>query len=618
MEHVHVSPSDFQSKYDWFTNFGRYMRRIDCLHTADGSPDWLWISVIIACTVGVIISYLKIYHFWIKCYFGEQKQYRNPKMLQLANIFLFCAITGYALSIVMFFWPAYRLMGLLLIAVTVISQVFAYDLSALRTALSAVRFKRELEAEQITLKQRNRTLESIYQNVKSAFLLIDHNFEIEDGFTDSCKTIIASDIAAGMKLTDALHMDQRNADNFQVLLGQVFEDMLPEELSVGQLPAKHAVGGRVLQLEPSVVRRDDGSVKYVLFTVFDISRQEKIECENIKNQALLKVLQQKDAFVRFLLDARDLLELCAPAAESQDSPKLRASLHTIKGNAGLFDLTEIVAMIHEIENRSEITLADVREIESTFRAFLVNNFQILKLVYDGELEETYTVPEKQVLQLSHAVRRTQHLPELRAELMDWIKALQLKPAGEFLRPLLTSGENLGNRLGKPVHIAVDHPDAPVDSMALRPILRVVPHLIRNAIDHGIEPGGQRGAKPEKGQIHLDVSMSNATWVVTVRDDGQGIDTEKVVAKALDLGLVSESDARAMTEEQKNALVFHSRLSTADEITDISGRGIGVSAVADAVREMSGSLEVRSQRGQGTTFVLRIPAMEREEHLARSA
>src|SRR5256885_16740221 len=86
------------ASWDWFTNFGHYMRRIDCLSTPEGRPDWLWIGLIIAFTSGVIVAYLKIYHFWLRTYYAEERRFRNPKMLGLANVFLFCAITGYVID----------------------------------------------------------------------------------------------------------------------------------------------------------------------------------------------------------------------------------------------------------------------------------------------------------------------------------------------------------------------------------------------------------------------------------------------------------------------------------------------------------------------------------------
>lgn len=133
------------STWDWFSNFGAYFPKTHCLVRADGTPDWPWIIGLIVLNVGVLAGYLQIYRFWHRSYFSELPSDRNPKLMYLALIFLLCAITGYAFSIVLTFWPAYRLQALFLAALTVVTWAFAWNANDLRASFSAFRLQRELE-----------------------------------------------------------------------------------------------------------------------------------------------------------------------------------------------------------------------------------------------------------------------------------------------------------------------------------------------------------------------------------------------------------------------------------------------------------------------------------------
>ena len=147
-------------EFDFFTNFGRYVAPTHCLQSADGRPDWIWIGTILVLTAGVVAAYLRIYAFWRRSYLAEEAPDRNRKLMDLANIFLWCAICGYAMSMVMFFWPAYRLLAVFLGVLNWWSWRFTRDLNDLRVSLSAKRPQRELEDH---LRNRNAELEKLVE-----------------------------------------------------------------------------------------------------------------------------------------------------------------------------------------------------------------------------------------------------------------------------------------------------------------------------------------------------------------------------------------------------------------------------------------------------------------------
>ena len=130
--------------WDYFTNFGHYVARTHCVALADGTPDWPWITILVAFNAIIVIGYLKIFLFWRKSYLAEAEGDRNKPLMHLAYIFLWCAICGYVMSIVMFWWPAYRLLALFLGVLCVVTWKFAGNLGDLKVSLSAKRLQREL------------------------------------------------------------------------------------------------------------------------------------------------------------------------------------------------------------------------------------------------------------------------------------------------------------------------------------------------------------------------------------------------------------------------------------------------------------------------------------------
>jgi two-component system chemotaxis sensor kinase CheA len=134
------------------------------------------------------------------------------------------------------------------------------------------------------------------------------------------------------------------------------------------------------------------------------------------------------------------------------------------------------------------------------------------------------------------------------------------------------------------------------------------HLMRNAVDHGIEPPAERVAagKPSEGTIHLDAYHQGNQVVIEVSDDGRGIDLQKVVRKAVERGLVTPEQSQRLTENEATALIFHAGLSTAGQVTAVSGRGVGMDIVKSVMDRLKGTISVRSTLGEGTTFRLKVP------------
>ena len=162
-------------------------------------------------------------------------------------------------------------------------------------------------------------------------------------------------------------------------------------------------------------------------------------------------------------------------------------------------------------------------------------------------------------------------------------------------------------LAKQVEFVMEGKDIELDRSMLDEIGEPIVHLLRNAVDHGIESPEQRAAagKPPVGRVLLSAERDRAAVVIKVSDDGRGVDRDRVLAKARAAGLVDESQT-ALTDDELVRVIARPGFSTAEKVTDVSGRGVGVDAVYTRVRALGGSVDVRSVAGRGTTVTLRLP------------
>ena len=151
-------------------------------------------------------------------------------------------------------------------------------------------------------------------------------------------------------------------------------------------------------------------------------------------------------------------------------------------------------------------------------------------------------------------------------------------------------------------------DIELDRSILTEIEDPLIHILRNAVDHGIEPPEEREAagKPREGTIELDAARQRDHVTITVSDDGGGIDPDAMRKKAIEEGVVAESEAESMSDDEAYDLVFHPGFSTAGEVTDVSGRGVGMDVVHSTVDQLDGTVNVDSTPGEGTTVELRLP------------
>ena len=200
------------------------------------------------------------------------------------------------------------------------------------------------------------------------------------------------------------------------------------------------------------------------------------------------------------------------------------------------------------------------------------------------------------------------LDSVTAELRENVMQARMQPVGYLFRKFPRMVRDLAAMCGRQVRIEFEGQETGLDKSLLEAVRDPLTHAVRNAVDHGIEPPEERvkAGKPAEGVVRMRAYHQSGSVVIEVSDDGAGISTERVLAKAMERGLVTPEQAASMTQREALQLIFVSGFSTAKQVTSISGRGMGMDVVRTNVEKVGGSVELESQLGSGTTVRMRVP------------
>ena len=201
---------------------------------------------------------------------------------------------------------------------------------------------------------------------------------------------------------------------------------------------------------------------------------------------------------------------------------------------------------------------------------------------------------------------TQNLGTIASELQEGVMKIRMVPINQIFSRFPRVVRDLQRDLNKKINLVIEGEDTELDKSVVEDLLDPIMHCVRNSVDHGIEAPAVRKAagKPEEGTVLLKASNEGNMIVIEIKDDGAGIDAEKVRAKAIERGLVHPD--KVLTEQEVHQLIMQPGFSTADKISNISGRGVGLDVVKTMISNLKGNISVDSQKGKGTSFIIKIP------------
>ncbi|MDR7235679.1 chemotaxis protein CheA [Neobacillus drentensis] len=323
---------------------------------------------------------------------------------------------------------------------------------------------------------------------------------------------------------------------------------------------------------------------------------EKIEEENFG-----------DSFSLLLLSQREIEEIQTQLANVSEVKKVIVSeqIHQEIGLEKDVDKPSQLDQPQEKEDtadnkkkpRSKSIRVDIEKLDH-----LMNLFSEL-IIDRGRLEQ---IARKSGL--SELTETVEHMTRISTDLQDLVLNMRMVPVEQVFNRFPRLVRDLAKELNKKVHLVLEGAETELDRTVIDEIGDPLVHLLRNALDHGLESMEERKAsnKNEEGTILLKAYHGGNHVFIEVVDDGKGINREKVLSKAIERGVVSSEEAKSLTDQQIYALIFSSGFSTADKISDISGRGVGLDVVKTKIESLGGVISIDSTPGQGSIFHIQLP------------
>jgi two-component system chemotaxis sensor kinase CheA len=217
-------------------------------------------------------------------------------------------------------------------------------------------------------------------------------------------------------------------------------------------------------------------------------------------------------------------------------------------------------------------------------------------------------PDLEGLELENFTKASQHMTKLVRDLQEMAMTIRMIPVAGLFRRMIRLVHDLSRKSGKQVDLQLSGEETEVDKTVIEIITDPLVHILRNSMDHGLESVAERQAsnKADTGVVRLSAAHEEGSIVISIADDGRGLNKEKIRDKAVENGLYSREEATALSDTEIYQLIFAPGFSTAEKVTDISGRGVGMDVVRQNLKKIRGEVEVESTSGVGSTITLRIP------------
>ncbi|MCD9022172.1 ATP-binding protein [Cohnella silvisoli] len=489
-----------------------------------------------------------------------------------------------------------------------------------------------------TVQKRTAAIQNLLNYAQQGFFTVHSDLIVGEEYSAPCTRIFGRDIAR-VYLPELFYPDNEQEKD---LLKEIFEecfvqkDELKRELIVSLLPEELLIGKLTVSAEYKVIEDEFGVTAEMMVVLTDITEKRMIERqmarERLVSQMVVQVVTHLEETHQILGEFKRFCEMGivdnmnSPLPLEQKLLSVYKRIHTFKGSFSLLQFPNIVPRLHELETQlqEKISQADGSGEQSLqfLRSLQLHTWvdedlkaltDILgeELLFQQQRNETVTIPRKDWLmlesKLTEALAEPQHL-DLLAELRE----VRNKPFRELVAHytdyLVISAERLGIRLHP---MRLEGGEVSVDGQRFLLFSQSLIHVFRNIVVHAIEPPEERInlGKDKRGTVELQVKQAGGDLVVTISDDGRGIDVGKLRQRLVDKGICDEQTLLHLSDKEVIPYIFRDELTTTESVSELSGRGVGLSAVKDEVDKLGGSVMVNSVSGHGTVFTFTIPLEE---------
>ena len=474
------------------------------------------------------------------------------------------------------------------------------------------------------IESKNKVLDSMLNSLGQGFLSFGPDGLCLPVFSRACVQLLETE-PGSRAIWEVLKIEDAGDEFFQERLKSAFaangdfhglEMLLPKTFPHSQ--------DRQILLEYRPTMREDGAISEVVVIATDrtdVIRAEKAaEAEKRHSMMVSTIVRQKRFFRVFIGDFTHGLDSFAQNPSDARALEFKRFLHSVKGGTGMFFMDEIAKLAHTLEEEwksgqvAGLLEKQLARLEEAMAEFMIANTEVLGSECRSERQA-----EIPISAFSRIINQPS-FPKVHPELQNLVLDLTLQPSGRYFDLYSDLVTRLARQQGKRMKsVRLVGGDTAIFPEPYHALFSSLVHVFRNAVDHGLETPDVREAagKPREGQITVEFARATKggrDWLtMRISDDGGGIDPQKLREK---LRANGETAADTYTDEQILQVVFNPGFSTKTEITELSGRGVGLDAVKSAVVDLGGSIAVESTSGKGTVFTLQTPVIDAREYLAR--
>lgn len=514
--------------------------------------------------------------------------------------------------------------------------------------------------------ERSANLRRIMNTVPVGLLSLDEQLRVNPEYSLACETILKVENLRGRHFADLIGLTKNRSDErakLEEFLDLFLQQILPEEdmaplNPVAELQLPENDGGKDggeksresdrrrrdrvrlgtwIRTNFHLIDRGPAKPPHLLVTIQDITRAKEMAAEIVKadreNMQLKAIAEDPDLFCDFLSEAKRIVSSVAARLEGLNQAQdprpsvneMFRGVHTIKGTGaslGLDGVSRMAAGLEEEFSRLREASAIDPQTMATAKTALEELQQGIEEVATrtgkllgqsiGEEDDAVLRISARTLEARMEKIKLLDIPEnARREILDGLMELRLVKARKGLGRALRIVPGLIEKLDRQILFELEGEETPLDVDIARKLNTPLVHLLRNALDHGIEPAEEREAKgkPVEGTLRLVIRQDGSAIELLIEDDGRGLDPLRLREKAVTKGLLTQSEAQELDDAASRELIFLPGFSTAEAVSDVSGRGVGMDAVLATVRDdLGGTVTIRSEPGSGTSFIIRFPAL----------
>ncbi|MEA3354472.1 MAG: ATP-binding protein [Campylobacterota bacterium] len=475
------------------------------------------------------------------------------------------------------------------------------------------------------IEQKTKKVTTLLDNADQGFLSFGSDLIVDSEYSKECINIFKKDIS-GKNIADLLFNNNEKKSFFIETLRSLLSETNKHKIKtiISLLQSEFIINKKAINIQYKIV--DDEKFMLILT---DITAKKILEKKINREKNILKmivaVVSDTDEFIELYDEFVELINSKDKLVDNNKTPLHNATevyriIHTFKGLFSQKEMQFLINNLHKLEsslseaitsqNNSNENLKDLIK-NSDFESWLAKDIDIIKDVLGDDIftqRGKLTVKEETISQIEDKIvkiaKKHDELEEYETVVND-IKSLKNKTIYSLFSSYTKLVDQLSQKIGKsiyPLEIIVDKELKVNDD--IKPFVKSLVHVFRNCVDHGIESMDERAEieKDEIGTITCTIKQEKNNLYIVVADDGAGLDIEKIKEKAIEFGI----DTKNLTNKEIEQFIFEDRFSTKEEITQTSGRGVGMSAVKYELDKLNGVININSQKAKGTTFEFVVP------------